>query len=222
MPRPSVKDQREHELVQAAIRCVARRGLQNTTITDVADDAGMSRGIISFYFTSKDALIEKALDSLLEGFAVSALKKAETADGPAAALEAFWQAHFLPGICSQKRMNVWLEYAGAATSNKAFAQCFAQYRSRWQEQLVRLAFAAGRSELAQGQSAAFTQLCGLWMRCALEGVPQSLEQARQEWQQHLHGTQPMPPAQPARASAKPAAKPERSQLALGDLFALNR
>lgn len=222
MPRPSVKDQRAHELVQAAIRCVARKGLQNTTITDVADDAGMSRGIINFYFTSKDALIEKALDSLLEGFAAAALKKAEAASGAEAALEAFWQAHFLPDICSQKRMNVWLEYAGAATSNKAFAQSFAQYRNQWQEQLARLAFAAGRSELAQLQSAAFTQLCGLWMRCALEGVPQSIAQARQEWQQLLCGAQAASPVKPVKQPAKAAAKPERNQMALGDLFALNR
>lgn len=232
MSRPSVKDQRERELVEAAIRCVARKGLQATTITDVSEEAGLSRGIINFYFASKENLLEEALRRLLGGFAERADKEAARAPDAQATLDAFWQAHFSPEICNQKRMNVWLEYAGAATSHKAFAALFAAYRRQWERRLAEYAGRAHKPQLVVESSRLFAFLSGLWMQCALEAVAEKRAHACGQWLAALAAldvSQGNPRGVSGSSAAKPAVAVKKAasatlsagagQLDFGDLFA---
>lgn len=53
--------QREREVVQAAARAIADRGLGNVRMSDVADLVGMSPGHISYYFGSKSELLMEAI-----------------------------------------------------------------------------------------------------------------------------------------------------------------
>src|SRR5688500_9316075 len=48
-------------LLGAAIRVVARRGLRHLTYRAVAEEAGVTHGLVAHHFGSRDALIEEAL-----------------------------------------------------------------------------------------------------------------------------------------------------------------
>lgn len=55
--------QRRAEIVEAATRRIARQGYVNTSVADVIDEAGVSRGTFYLYFDSRDGLFEEIVDS---------------------------------------------------------------------------------------------------------------------------------------------------------------
>jgi AcrR family transcriptional regulator len=63
MPRPAdanaeLRDHRREEILHAAVRVFATRGLGDATISEIARAAGLSHGLVYHYFPSKDALVE--------------------------------------------------------------------------------------------------------------------------------------------------------------------
>lgn len=59
------EDQRRDEILAAAYRVAARERLTGLTVRGVAAEAGVSSGLVLFYFASKDALLVALLDWLL-------------------------------------------------------------------------------------------------------------------------------------------------------------
>jgi AcrR family transcriptional regulator len=57
---PKNKD-RHQEILDAAARVITERGLAETRISDIAQQAGVSPGLILYYFESKDRLLAEAL-----------------------------------------------------------------------------------------------------------------------------------------------------------------
>lgn len=49
------------QIVAAASRVIARQGYAKTSLKDIADEAGMSKGAIHYHFPSKEALVAKVL-----------------------------------------------------------------------------------------------------------------------------------------------------------------
>ncbi|MEM7358585.1 MAG: hypothetical protein AAF431_05790 [Pseudomonadota bacterium] len=58
MPRPSLKNQRREEIVNAAMTCVARYGVSGLTLDKVADIAGLARPLIRHNIGNREQLIE--------------------------------------------------------------------------------------------------------------------------------------------------------------------
>lgn len=85
MPRPIVRGQRREQIVRAALRLVRRAGVYGFTTADVADEAGVSRGILHYHFQSKDEIIREALFLLLVEFGRRAAEAVISAGGPARA-----------------------------------------------------------------------------------------------------------------------------------------
>jgi len=52
---------RHQEILDAAARVITDRGLAETRISDIAEQAGVSPGLILYYFESKDRLLSEAL-----------------------------------------------------------------------------------------------------------------------------------------------------------------
>jgi AcrR family transcriptional regulator len=61
MPKEVDHPARRRELADAACRVIARNGLADTTLADVAQESGWSIGSIRHYFPNKDELIASAL-----------------------------------------------------------------------------------------------------------------------------------------------------------------
>ena len=59
---------RRRELIEATIDSIARSGLSGTTVARVAELAGLSAGIVSFYFQTKDALLLATLEHVDRAF----------------------------------------------------------------------------------------------------------------------------------------------------------
>ena len=60
-PRRKLSDARRRQILKAAVRVIASKGLCDTGIKDVADQAGTSPALVIYYFGTKDALLAEAL-----------------------------------------------------------------------------------------------------------------------------------------------------------------
>jgi len=62
-----IKDERHQQIIKAASRVFARRGLAATKIADIAAAAGMSHGLVYHYFPSKEAVYAAIVAEAMEG-----------------------------------------------------------------------------------------------------------------------------------------------------------
>jgi AcrR family transcriptional regulator len=82
---PKVSDEyrtaRREEILDAAVRCVAREGFHKTTMAHVIAESGLSAGSVYGYFKGKRELIKAIATRALSGFA-EVLESVAVAPGP--------------------------------------------------------------------------------------------------------------------------------------------
>ena len=66
MPRQVDWDQRRAELAEAVWRTIARRGIVHTSIRNIAEESGWTRGVLQIYFRDKDELMLFAFELAYE------------------------------------------------------------------------------------------------------------------------------------------------------------
>jgi AcrR family transcriptional regulator len=59
--RPKLTQQRRLQTLDAAVEVIGEKGLTDTRIADIAERAGLSPGLLLYYFRSKDDLLTEAL-----------------------------------------------------------------------------------------------------------------------------------------------------------------
>jgi AcrR family transcriptional regulator len=71
-----IRDERQEQILHAALKVFAYKGLKTTKIAEIAAQAGISQGLIHHYFTSKEdvfiAVVERAMTGALSAFDDSA------------------------------------------------------------------------------------------------------------------------------------------------------
>jgi len=61
-----IEEVRRKQIVDTAIRTIASRGFANATLNEIAEEAGVSTGVITYHFRNKDDLIEESIKKLFE------------------------------------------------------------------------------------------------------------------------------------------------------------
>lgn len=111
--RTASKEVRRRQLIEATIESIARYGISGTTMTTVTDFAGLSVGIVNFYFDSKKNLFDETLRHLADEHRDLWSKTVDNNDQTAAAkLLAIVDAEFHPKICTRKKLAVWSAFYG--------------------------------------------------------------------------------------------------------------
>ena len=64
-----IRDERQEQILNAALRLFATRGLSATKISDIAAEAGVSHGLVHHYFGSKDEIFVIIVEQALQGSA---------------------------------------------------------------------------------------------------------------------------------------------------------
>jgi AcrR family transcriptional regulator len=67
MELPTITDT-ESKIIEAAKRIFIEKGLESTSMQDIADEAHISRTAIHYYYHNKEMLFEAILDSVLQKF----------------------------------------------------------------------------------------------------------------------------------------------------------
>jgi TetR/AcrR family transcriptional repressor of bet genes len=121
--------QRQQQLILAAIDCISRKGIGDTTVADIARVADMAVGSITQYFTGKDALFSAALQQMAQEFETAwraDMALAGTHDA-AARLRAFLLAYFRADVCQRKKVAVWFAYWGEVRARPRYRAICAEF-----------------------------------------------------------------------------------------------
>lgn len=163
------REKRRQQLIDATMKCIARKGMSSTTLGDVAGEAGLSQGIVNLHFQSKDNLLNETLRSLADDYKSQFDKTLERA-GPAAAdkLQAAMELDFKSSICDRKKLALWFAFWGEAKSRPAYRKiCYEsdRYYDQVVEQLCTSIIEDGRYrgvEAADAANALTSMTNGLW------------------------------------------------------------
>jgi TetR/AcrR family transcriptional repressor of bet genes len=99
---------RKRQLIDAAIEVIGQKGLSGTTLADIAKQAGVGYGNVTFRFKTKDALLLAALGSVADEY--MRLRDAAAATpgkSPAERLDLMVAATFDRKVTSQKKIALW-------------------------------------------------------------------------------------------------------------------
>jgi AcrR family transcriptional regulator len=213
MARQHTQDKRKAQLIAATMDSIAKRGLSETTITHICKGAGLSRGIVNFYFDSKEMLMRGVLSAMLteyEDIWRSALAKD-------ASLESLIKAQFDRRLCSSKRLNVLSAFWGHAASHAAYREQFSA-----SDAAISAAFAKHLEEAKASQL--FALIRGLWLRFLLNPKDTDREALAAEALAVAQGNNKAfkvvaNNAKTAAAKKKAAPKAAGAQMDIEDLFA---
>lgn len=144
-PRPDVSEARKSQILQAACAVFARCGFQAARMDDIVREAGLSKGGVYWYFSSKDDIIRALMVDIFDGD-LAETDVLLTAPGPAsdriAALVAAVAAEF---VSRTEMMVVGYEYYALAMRDSAAQDLLRGYFTRYHTLL--------QSLVVQGQEA---------------------------------------------------------------------
>lgn len=86
------RDKLEADIVAEAVRVFAECGYEGTSIATVADNAGLSKQNLMYYFPTKQALYQRVLDDVLDEWLTRMDLLADPAQEPSDMLRAYVQA----------------------------------------------------------------------------------------------------------------------------------
>ncbi|MEM9146377.1 MAG: TetR family transcriptional regulator C-terminal domain-containing protein [Pseudomonadota bacterium] len=181
--RRASKGARRDQLMDATLATLARRGLAQVTLADVAETAGLSRGIVNFHFESKERLLFATLSRLSAEY--DAVWREElAAAGPRVAdrLRALLSADFSERLCAPEKVAAWFAFFAEAAARPDYRDlCWA--RDDALLAAIRGLCAELDAEAGYGQDAQATAMAlyamqeGLWLRLMLGNAELSRQDA---------------------------------------------
>jgi TetR/AcrR family transcriptional repressor of bet genes len=171
-PEDDHRGARRQQLIEAAMRSIAEYGLARTTVARVAEEAGLSQGIMNFYFDGKQALLLATLKYVESEFQrVRREQKRSAAKTPAAQLDAIIDATFDPAICNPLYLDVWDAFWGEARARADFNRVCSAYETAQLKETIQLF-----SKLANPEQDA--DALGTAFFCVLESRPRRLGRSK--------------------------------------------
>lgn len=131
-PKVGIAPKRKAEIIEATFFCIALKGYSNITMQDIADSAGVSKGVIHYYFRNKEELFLSVLEKLNKDLDNHLGKKVEQAKTPPEKLRAIISAVFEKVMENKKFQVVLLDFWAHSTKmprlQEATANRYARYR----------------------------------------------------------------------------------------------
>lgn len=102
---------RREQIIQAAFQVISSLGLTNTTMAKIAQQAGLSTGIVSHYFGDKQGLITACMREMLAELQRKTTQyKANCPTDATTQIHAIIDSNFDTSQTTAKAMRLWLEF----------------------------------------------------------------------------------------------------------------
>lgn len=112
-PKIGVAPLRREQIVRATIRCLAREGYSGLTMKKVSRQAGVSQGILHYYFADKRAILVAALETVMADLDRRvAAAQARSGRDPRARLRALVRASLEAAVEAREVWVVFVEFWG--------------------------------------------------------------------------------------------------------------
>lgn len=172
--RTASREARRVQLIDATMKCIARKGMGSTTLSDVATEAGLSQGIVNLHFESKKNLLTETLASLAGEYREKFDKAlANAGPGPADKLAAIMEHDLRPSICNRGKLAIWFAFWGEVKSRPTYQGMCAEWDQRYDDVVAGLCdeiIAEGNYDHISAVSVTYalaSMINGLWLSCLI-------------------------------------------------------
>jgi AcrR family transcriptional regulator len=132
MSKADVALERKDQIVRATVECITKHGYHNFSMQDVAKTAGVSKGIIHYYFLNKDDLMMSVLDRVAGDIEKVLIADMEGITDPVRKLEVFIEVCFdvvrNTKEYYQVNMDFWTQINQKNEIRTAIAKHYAKFR----------------------------------------------------------------------------------------------
>ena len=172
--RTASRAARRQQLIDATMKCIARKGMGSMTLGDVAREAGLSQGIVNLHFESKDNLLKETLRSLAgeyrEKFDNALQKSGRHATDK---LCAVMELDLGTSICNQRKLAVWFAFWGEVKSRPTYRRICDEWDQHYEEVVAGLCdelIEDGDYRNIDAPTIAYgisSMINGLWLSCLI-------------------------------------------------------
>lgn len=160
-----IEDIRRIELIEAAHRVFLTDGLNGLTTTRICREAGMSQGILTYYFKNKEEVLFEMVryaNRLLMDDVVTRLRQANS---NWERLKAIFEGNFPEEHYVANTANAWSSFYAAAASNERYAMLQQLFYRRLRSNLASaLANVLSAPQLDHFTNGVAALIDGLWLR----------------------------------------------------------
>jgi len=183
--RTASREERRQQLIDATMKCIARKGMGSTTLGDVAKEAGLSQGIVNLHFESKENLLNETLRSIADDYK-NQFDRVLERSGPAAAnkLLALMELDLRPSVLDRRKLAVWFAFWGEVKSRPTYQRMCAEWDQRYDDVVEALCndiVTEGGYRSVTAASVAFTlapMINGFWLSCLISPQTWSRDAAK--------------------------------------------
>ena len=177
---------RRQRLIDAALECMATGGYQSASVRTITKIAGVTPGLLRYYFEEKSSLMLEAYRQFKRDTLAVYMQAAGSAGpDPAAQLEAFTRSVLFSGAADRRQMNIWVSFQELVITEPEVAAAQAETYDLLLETLggwITDIYAARGEQLTP---AAVRKLAigvnsvidGVWLECSLNPARMAPEEA---------------------------------------------
>lgn len=169
-------EMRQQEVIDAALRAIGRKGLLRTTLADIAKEADIGYGNLSFRFKKKEALLLAALQYLIDEYEAAIDDAARTGASASERFDNLLALSFSRSLTTKNKLAVWAAFWSECHTQPAYRKLFTRLRLREAERMTELCRLVitergGQVETADGIAIGILALIeGLWSSMARGGI----------------------------------------------------
>ena len=166
-PTPSGTRGRKPELVRTVYAVMARDGVHRVPLQQIAEEAGVSKGLLLYHFATKDAMVLAAMDWVLEATAERIRQRVRAVTRPQELLSAVLDAIWVDPAANRDFFRFYLD----GVEHQARSPEFAEFGERGR----RIIEGLYRDVIAEGSEAGVfcvddVDAAAVEMRAAIEGL----------------------------------------------------
>ncbi len=179
MARKRIRDIRNEELIEATIVAVHKRGYGTVTMSEIAQEAGASAASISYYFGSKDGLMEATMRHMLRKLRAAMVAGYAEAETPRDRLYAVMNANFADSLYTVPQCSIWMQFWASAPYSTRLARLHRINRARVHSHFVaELSQLVRPDQVETARQALQSYMDGVWLQGAQSETLLDAERAR--------------------------------------------
>ena len=128
------------KLINSAIKSISKRGINETTMSNVSQGAGLSQGIVNFHFKSKELLFIETLKYISNEYLAAFQHRLKSAgNDPRKKIIAIIKNDFDKKICNRDKIAVWYTFLSEVKFKPVYLQ-ICKERDEYYSEIVRSIF----------------------------------------------------------------------------------
>ncbi|WP_347861883.1 TetR/AcrR family transcriptional regulator [Salimicrobium sp. PL1-032A] len=135
-------EERRKQLLKAAFHAAVQKGYESVTIQDIADDAGVSKGVVNYYFNNKADVFTQLFEWITVNIYKKETESIDKQDTASGKLAAYISQVFISPEENKNFYRVYLDFLSQVKNNERYQEINRQfYENCW---------SIGRSIIQQG------------------------------------------------------------------------